>query len=139
MAVNSLPTASQLASAEAHLFYRQDWRFYRVNGVRYVSMKSGTSGRIYQVRADGQGCSCDAYQKWGYVICSHGLAVVNAATIETLAAFVDEQADAADRLLDEYDSLEDLAIDAMFAQVSAQAGARQAARKSYRDLFPDED
>src|SRR4051794_16546961 len=45
-------SASQWASAACHLERRSEWLVYRVDGVRYVRMISGTSGKVYAVRAD---------------------------------------------------------------------------------------
>src|SRR4051812_49833859 len=55
-------SASQWASASVHLELRDDplngWRVVRIEGVRYVRMVSGTSGKVYLVRADAGGCEC---------------------------------------------------------------------------------
>ena len=69
---------SQWASATAHLERRDGWRAYRVDGVRYVALPSGTSGRVYQVRADAAGCGCPWYQRTGRQ-CAHMLSVELAA------------------------------------------------------------
>jgi hypothetical protein len=72
------PTASQQAAAQLHLERRSEWRYSRTDGVRYVSMPSGRSGRVYRLRADGRACPCDAYQRYGYAVCSHMLAIKQA-------------------------------------------------------------
>lgn len=76
MTVQMLPegTASQQASAELHLERQAEWRYYRVDGVRYVALPSGNSGKVYRVRADGAGCSCKWYAE-GHPICAHMIAV----------------------------------------------------------------
>src|SRR5215211_6489217 len=60
-------SASQWASASVHLELRNDpldgWRTVRIEGVRYVRMVSGTSGKVYLVRADARGCECRWYDK----------------------------------------------------------------------------
>ena len=68
-------TASQQASAAQHLERRDEWRYYWVDGVRYVRMVSARSGRIYRLRADGDGCECAAYLIHGYAVCAHMLAL----------------------------------------------------------------
>lgn len=92
MAIQLTPTASQIASSKAHLDRRDSWRYYRVDGVRYIAMTSGTSGIVYNVRADAAGCSCPAYQKRGYSVCSHMLAAREAANHDALAAWLGEPA-----------------------------------------------
>ena len=79
----STPTASQLASATAHLERRADWRYYRVDGVRYVALQSASSGKAYSVRADARGCSCVFYELTGRT-CSHCYAVELAALEDEL-------------------------------------------------------
>ena len=127
------PTASQLASAEAHLSRRELWRTVRINGTRYVVMASSTSGRTYTVRADARGCSCRWYEVH-QTACSHMISVANAASIDALDEYL---ADVADQLLDEYEDYE-TDIELAFAGVAADAGARQSARKGYAALFPQE-
>lgn len=99
MATRMIPTESQRASAQAHLSQRDQWRAYRVNGVRYYALTSATSGRIYHVRADGAACDCPAYQRGGYSACSHMLSVREAAHHDAMAEWL---ADQADQLLEEY-------------------------------------
>jgi hypothetical protein len=72
--VSIAPTPSQQASAAAHLDRQPDWRFYRVDGVRYVALPSANSGKTYAVRADAAGCSCVFYQHTGRA-CAHMIAV----------------------------------------------------------------
>jgi hypothetical protein len=92
MAVSRIvPTESQRASAQVHLSRRDEWTYFRVDGVRYIRMPNERRTRLYTVRADGRGCACDAYQKYGYSACSHMLAVREAANHDVLAAWTAEQ------------------------------------------------
>ena len=78
MATQTIPatgTTSQQASARAHFERRDTWHHVRIDGTRYVMMTSATSGKLYTVRADGRGCSCDAMQKWDYPVCAHMLSI----------------------------------------------------------------
>jgi len=68
------PSPSQCASAAMHLERRDDWRVVRIEGVRYVVVPSGRSGRVYLVRADAGGCACPWYTRTGRQ-CSHMLAL----------------------------------------------------------------
>lgn len=77
------PTASQWASAATHLAMRSEWRYVRIGDVRYVVLVSGTSGRVYYVRADARGCGCLWSQK-AATPCSHRIAVDLAATEDEL-------------------------------------------------------
>ena len=106
-ALVTAPTASQWASAALHLERRPDWRYIRIDGVRYAVLASGNSGRTYQLRADAAGCSCCWYQKTG-TTCSHMLAL-------------------------ELDALE---IELSDAAIDAVLGPAPKARPSYADLFP---
>lgn len=89
------PTASQWASASVHLENRDDpingWRTVRLAGIRYVRMVSGTSGKVYLVRADARGCECRWYERT-LATCSHMLALELAALqddiVETAASAV---------------------------------------------------
>lgn len=72
-------TSSQMASAIMHLERRDEWRYVRIGGVRYVSMMSGRSNRVHLVRADGAACDCRWYAL-GHAICSHMAAQELAAT-----------------------------------------------------------
>jgi hypothetical protein len=76
--VSIAPTPSQWASAALHLERREDWRFVHIDGTRYAVLTSGSSGRVYQVRADAAGCSCPWYLKTGQR-CSHMLGLELAA------------------------------------------------------------
>lgn len=82
--VYSNPTASQWASATAHLEHRSEWRVVRIAGTRYVSLPSGTSGKLYFVRADAAACACPWYLKTARQ-CSHMLSLELAATEDELA------------------------------------------------------
>jgi len=75
------PSASQWASATVHLENRDEWRYFRKCGVRYVAIISGRSSRFYVVRADAGGCSCPWGQSpWSFgKPCSHRIAVELAA------------------------------------------------------------
>ena len=89
MVVNTVPSASQIASSRVHLERRAEWRTVRVDGVRYVKLPSGRSGALYTVRADGKGCSCKWYQQTGGT-CAHMLAVREAANHDALDAWLSE-------------------------------------------------
>jgi hypothetical protein len=78
-------SASQWAAAAMHLDRRSEWLVYRVDGVRYVRMISGRSGKVYAVRASADGCSCRWYLNTARQ-CSHALALELAATMDELAA-----------------------------------------------------
>lgn len=77
------PTPSQYAAAAMHLDNRDEWRYVRIAGQRYVALASGTSNHLYLVRADARGCACAWYQKTGQP-CSHMLAVELAALEDEL-------------------------------------------------------
>lgn len=78
-------TASQYASAAMHLEMRGDWRTIRIDNVRYVVLVSGTSGRVYWVRADAGARSCRCiWSENSTTPCSHRLAVDLAATEDEL-------------------------------------------------------
>ena len=76
-------TPSQFASAAMHLETRIE--HVRVDGVRYAVVQSGTSGRVYYVRADASACD-DACIWWTKTrtICSHLLALELAAMEDEL-------------------------------------------------------
>lgn len=67
-------TPSQLASATMHLERRSEWRTVRISGVRYISLVSGRSNRVYLARADAAGCSCPWSQTMSSP-CSHRIAI----------------------------------------------------------------
>lgn len=67
-------TASQFASAITHLERRSEWRTVRIDGVRYISLVSGRSNRVYLARADADGCSCIWSQTMSSP-CSHRIAI----------------------------------------------------------------
>ena len=79
------PTPSQWASAACHYERRSEWRTVRIAGVRYVALTSGTSGKVYLVRADARGCACPAYQH-GYPMCAHQLALELSVLADDLGA-----------------------------------------------------
>lgn len=83
------------ASAQAHLELKDGpahrWQWYWHEGVRYVALTSANSGKVHRVRADSQGCDCDAYLVWQYSACSHMLAVRESLNHEALAAWVDDR------------------------------------------------
>lgn len=75
MAVQTKPiTASQFASAITHLERRSEWRTVRIDNVRYISLVSGRSNRVYLARADADGCSCIWSQTMSSP-CSHRIAI----------------------------------------------------------------
>jgi hypothetical protein len=82
-AMYQTPTASQYASAACHLDQRPAWRGVRIDGIRYVVLTSGNSGRVHIVRADARGCGCIWSQR-GATPCSHRLAVELAALEDDL-------------------------------------------------------
>jgi hypothetical protein len=112
----------QWASAACHVEQRDDWRTIRVNGVRYVVLTSGTSGRIYHVRADATACDCRWYVAT-HKQCAHMLAL-------ELVAMADE-------LQDGWSPIPEA------ERIAAEAWRRELAerpepvRKSYADLYPD--
>lgn len=68
------PTASQWAAAAMHLERRSEWRYFRSAGVRYVSVVSGRSNRLWIARADAAGCGCPWSQNMS-TPCSHRIAL----------------------------------------------------------------
>lgn len=83
------PTASQYAAASTHL--EKPITYIRSNGIRYAVVTSGTSGRVYQVRADASACAehCIWWTRTR-TQCSHMLAVeLSALDDELFAAQVD--------------------------------------------------
>lgn len=122
-------TSAQWASATSHLELRSEWQTVRIGGVRYVILTSGTSGRVYHVRADAAGCLCRWYGRT-LQQCSHMLAV-------ELAALEDElREDAQDRLNDEIDGAIELAFLALATSKRPGAGA---AITRYEMLFGSDD
>jgi hypothetical protein len=103
----STPTASQYASASTHL--EQPITYVRTNGIRYAVVTSGTSGRVYQVRADASACA-DHCIWWTRTRtqCSHMLAV----------------------------ELSALESELWQAQVDVALGPQSKPRASYDELFP---
>ena len=77
MTISHAPTDSQRKRAELHLSRRARWALVRnkQTGVEFVIVPSSDGQRAYYVRKDGAGCSCDAYQKYNYQVCSHMLSV----------------------------------------------------------------
>lgn len=84
MAIATVPSASVQARAQILLSERDDWRYWRdkQTGVEYVSVPSGE--HVYRVRRDGHGCECKAYVRGG-LLCSHRIAVIEAANEDSLA------------------------------------------------------
>lgn len=77
-------TPSQWAAATMHLENRDQWVTIRIEGVRFVIVTSGTSGRVYGLPVDASSCPC----KWNTETrtqCSHMLALELAATMDELA------------------------------------------------------
>lgn len=68
------PTQSQWAAAAMHLDRRDEWRYFWSAGVRYVSMISGRSNRLWIARADARGCGCPWSQQTTSP-CSHRIAL----------------------------------------------------------------
>jgi hypothetical protein len=114
-------STSQGATAELHLSRRDEWRYVRIEGTRYVTMPSGRSGHIYTVRADARACSCRWYAS-GHTTCSHMLAVGLA-----------DQREAEDLGL-----ASESEIDCHLAGLRADHDATAAAlrRRRYESLFP---
>lgn len=135
MTMQRTPTESMRASAQAHLELRGTWRYYRQGGVRYVAVTSANSGRVRQVRADSNGCDCDAYLVWGYTACSHMLSVREAANRDALTAWVDD--------LEQPSSANRAGVLGYLEAVSSGAdheGARAAghtARKTYEQIWQE--
>lgn len=92
-AKTAFPTPSAWASATSHLELRSEWQTVRIGGVRYVILTSGTSGRVYHVRADAAGCLCRWYERT-LQQCSHMLAVELAALEDELIEARNEDIDA---------------------------------------------
>lgn len=118
------PTASQWASATVHLERRSEWRYFWRENVRYVSIISGRSNRLYVARADADGCSCPWSQNpWsGSTPCSHRIAL----ELDALEADLIDARDCADA-----------AIDLAFAEVATRlrgSGAGAPILKRYEDF-----
>lgn len=106
------PTASQWAAAAMHLDRRDEWRFFWSAGVRYVSILSGRSNRLWIARADAKGCGCPWSQNT-LTPCSHRIAL---------------ELDALEADLIESRYNEDAAIDLAFAALAtARRGDRAGA------------
>jgi len=120
--LNRTPTESMRASAQAHLELKDDpkhrWQWYWQDGVRYVAVTSANSGKVHQVRADSQGCDCEAYLVWEYSACSHMLAVRESLNQDALAAWVTDQE------REQFD-----------AEIERVLGPSPKARASYDDLY----
>lgn len=119
--VASVPTPSQLASAQLHLSRRDQWRYARNTrtGKAFIVMPSSDGKRVYYVGRDGRGCTCEGARR--YPICSHQLAAREAAHHDALAAWLDDQP-ASDEPAP--------------APVQAQPAGHTAPLKRYEDLFP---
>jgi hypothetical protein len=115
-------TPSQYASAAMHLDRRSEWRTYLVDGTRYVAILSGRSNRVYAVRADSRGCSCDWYKNGGQQ-CSHMLSL-------HLAALEDE--------LVEESLASEAEIDCHLAGIKATHDARAEAARQYFRIWSED-
>ena len=82
------PTPSQIEKAKVQLSRRARWALVRnkTTGVEFIVVPSFDRQRAYYVRKDGAGCSCKAYQEYGYAVCSHMLSVRMANEQDALAA-----------------------------------------------------
>jgi hypothetical protein len=120
------PTASQWAAAAMHLDRRDEWRTVRINGVRYVVLTSGNSGRVYFVRADARGCGC----LWSQTMqppCSHRIALeLDALEADLIAARIED-----------IDSEIELAFAAL-ATSKRGNGAGAAILKRYESIWTDD-
>jgi hypothetical protein len=121
------PTASQWAAAAMHLERRDEWRYFWSAGVRYVSIISGRSNRLWIARADADGCACPWSQKT-FAPCSHRIAL-------ELDAMEADLIEARDRL--------DADVDVAFMSLAlSKRGSRAGAgvtRVRYEDLFGSDD
>lgn len=116
--MNALYTMSQLASAEMHLARQSEWRFVRIDGIRYAKIPSGRSNHLYTLPVDTRGCTCRYWQDWGKA-CAHRLALE-----------IQQDEEAAEAGLATWSE-----IDVAASEIAAQAWARQDA---YERLFPAE-
>jgi hypothetical protein len=121
------PTASQWAAAAMHLDRRDEWRYFRSAGVRYVSIISGQSNRLWIARADADGCGCPWSQKT-FTPCSHRIAL----ELDAL------EADLIEARNEDIDGEVDLAFAAL-ATSKRGDGAGAALIRRYEDLWPEED
>lgn len=121
------PTTSQWASATSHMDLRSEWQTVRIGGVRYVILTSGTSGRVYHVRADATGCLCRWYERT-LQQCSHMLSV-------ELAALEDDLIEARN---EDIDAEIEMAFMALATSKRGQ-GAGVALIKTYEQLFGEDD
>lgn len=138
------PSASQIASAQAHLGRRGEWRTVHIDNVRYFVMPSscatssqpkGKRKRVYYVRVSGPAYGCDCpYYETGHAICSHILAAKEAINHDILAAWVDEQ-DRAAGLAEEGE------VDLAFAEVGLRLRGNGAGvtLKTYEQIWKGED
>jgi hypothetical protein len=124
MATNTVPSASVHAKAQQLLSERDRWSYARnvETGVSFIAMPSSCSDRVYQVRPDGRGCSCPAYQRGG-LLCSHRIAAIEAAHEDALADNI----------------ATDSEIDVVAAEVYATARARaEASERTYQRLYGED-
>jgi hypothetical protein len=124
MAIQYQPTTAQWANATLHLERRADWRFIRIDGVRYVSLVSNASPRVHIVRADGRACDCLWYQRTGKT-CSHRIAVITALLEEQAAHYLEDLASEAE-------------IDCHLAGVRSDHDARAEAARQYARVYGGE-
>lgn len=121
------PTQSQWASAMTHLEQREEWRFLRISGIRYVSLVSGRSNRVYLARADADGCSCPFYVQTGRQ-CSHMLAIYLATTEDELREAAEEAA-----------AVREVEIELAFAETATRLRGNQAgAALTYWDIWTED-
>ncbi len=122
MAVSTvyIPSDSVKASMKAHLDRRDQWIYCRAQGKAIIVMPSSDGKRLYYVGRRGEACTCEGSRR--YPLCSHMWAAREAATHDALSTFI---ADAADKLLDEYEfDQETAALFAGFTRVeSTNTGA----------------
>ncbi len=139
-----IPSASVQASMRAHLDRRGQWVYCRVDGKAIIVMPSSTGKRVYFVGQQGECCTCEGARR--YPICSHQWAAREAATVDNLSEYL---ADAADRMMDEYDVEYRFAtclmcnanrtLDAVMSGTPCPCRAARTARSGYAALFGSDD
>lgn len=121
------PTASQWAAAGMHLERRDEWCYFRSNGVRYVRILSGRSNRLWIARADARGCGCPWSQNMPSP-CSHRIAL----ELDALEAELIEQRNA------DIDETIEIAFMAL-ATAKRGDGAGAALIRRYEDIWGSDD